>query len=168
MQVTVTGSPPSASDLVAIVGIVAGVVGTLLGVFGTLWAQRRAVEHEDRTRFHQQRLVVYAQFNDACNKYIAGVSTGVPIVQAGATLVPAVTQAFETLRLVASLPVYDAAHKVHLIITNLNNGTLPNNPATMVQFNLVVASLVKFMRKEIHPPEDQKPTAVLSPSTGKV
>ncbi|HYL20983.1 MAG TPA: hypothetical protein VEU74_04415, partial [Gemmatimonadales bacterium] len=104
------------SDTVAIVGIVAGVVGTLLGatvgLLGSWWIQKRQLEHEDETRFHDRRLAVYAEFNDACGKLVSAKQVNADIATVNQHL-SRVLIAWENLRLIASGPVVAAARPIH-------------------------------------------------------
>src|SRR5437660_10505897 len=93
----------------AIAGIVGTLLGTIVGAVITWQVQRRQFEHEDETRFHDRRLTVYAEFNDACDKVSSTVlSGGAP----GPHMATAV-RAYEMLRLVASRPVKVAADPAH-------------------------------------------------------
>jgi hypothetical protein len=127
----------------------AGIAGTLLGTgvgaFVTWKGQARQIEHEDRTRFHQQRLAVYAAFNDACNTMVAAIAVNLPYLDAQA----AVIRTFETLRLVASSPVVDAAGRVHAAVTALSQGSSTDHPAVIGNFNSELAALCRAMRTEI-------------------
>jgi len=47
-------------DFVALAGIAGTLLGTALGAFVTWKIQKYQLQHEDRTRFHDRRLTVYA------------------------------------------------------------------------------------------------------------
>ncbi len=109
----------AAPDVVAIAGIVGTLVGTvvgaLVGALVTWKVQQRQFAHEDRTRFHDIRLAVYAEFNDACDKVTAAAHAG---AQAPHDLAR-VARSYETLRLVASERVWAPAREVQATITKL-------------------------------------------------
>ena len=143
-------------DVVAIVGIIAGIVGTLLGAALGAWGawkvQQRQLEHEDETRFHDRRLAVYAEFNDACGKTMASrLALGIHSAENMAR----VLNSFETLRLVASRPVVNAAMPVHAVLVELVNPQLTNPQAQAlaqslaVRFNTDMHALANAMRAEL-------------------
>ncbi len=137
----------SAVDVVAIAGIVGTLVGTVVGaVVGAVvtWkVQQREFAHEDRIRFHDRRLTVYAEFTDACGKVAAALLAGAPFLQDQARVIVS----FETLRLVATAPVSQAATQVHAIVFQLAQGQNPQ--ALMPQFNITMAQLGIAMRREL-------------------
>ncbi len=117
-QSSIEPAATNPQDVVAIVGIVAGVVGTLAGAALGAWVtwkiQQRQLEHEDRTRFHDRRLATYADFNDACAGVFAARSIGREPKDVGR-----VTVAYATLNLIASRSVYDLAARVHEVVAKL-------------------------------------------------
>ena len=151
LQVTQVTSlvPPTAHaslDLVAIAGIAGTLLGTALGAWTTWLVQRRQLQHEDLTRFHDRRLHVYAEFNDACNKVIAAVGSTRPLPIPD---IARVISSYEMLRLVASKPVATAAAPVHAAIGAVAAMQVTNPAALTAQFNADLAVLCNAMRTEI-------------------
>jgi len=130
-------------DIVAIAGIVGTLLGTILGAVITWKVQQRQFAHEDSTRFHDRRLAVYAEFTDACPKVVAERLAGTPFLQDQARLIVS----FETLRLVATAPVAQAATQVHGIVHQVIQS--PNPQALVPQFNINMALLGTGMRAEL-------------------
>src|SRR5205807_7109378 len=99
----------------------------------------------DETLFHDRRLTVYAEFNDACDKVSSTVlSGGAP----GPHMATAV-RAYEMLRLVASRPVKDAADPVHTAAFALVKSPVGNRDPQMAAYNTAMARLVNAMRAEL-------------------
>ena len=139
--------PQTGADVVAIAGIVGTLLGTLggalIGAFVTSRVQQRQLAHEDETRFHARRLAVYAEFRDACGKVAAAIATGQPYLSDNARAIVS----FETLRLVATAPVVEAATLVSGIVLQLTQA--PNPQALMPQYNINMALLGNAMRQEL-------------------
>lgn len=134
--------------IVAIAGIVGTLVGALIGAGVTLWVQKNQREHEDRTRFHAERLKNYAEFTDACQKVMAAVTLGHGLGDTFGTL----TRSFETVRLIASAPVRDAANLVHTIVGRSTSSVVgvPVRPQPMpADFNPAMRALLEAMRAEM-------------------
>jgi len=144
-----TVSPPGSSDTVAIVGIVAGIIGTLLGAglgaFVTWKIQKRQLEHEDRTRFHERRLEVYAEFNEAASEVLAAKQTGNNWVAGLARM----NKNFETLKLIASQSVIDAAIPVQGLVTDVVNDRIADIPGVMPKYYGDSNALTDAMREEL-------------------
>src|SRR3989442_11466853 len=138
---------PAGLDVVAIAGIIGTLVGTvvgaLIGARVTWKVQQRGFAHEDRTRFHDRRLATYAEFTDACGKVAAERLVGTPYLQDQARVIVS----FETLRLVSTAPVVQAATQVHGTVSQLIQS--PNPQALMPQFNINMAALGTAMRAEL-------------------
>ena len=137
-------------DVAAIAGIVGTLLGTALGALVAWRIQQSQIKHEDETRFHDRRLAVYAEYNDACGKVFASrLATGAHSLENMAR----VLTAYETLRLVASKPVAVAAMQVHSIVVQLAVPTLSNGQAAAgalsPQFNSSLAALGNAMRTEL-------------------
>src|SRR6266850_368844 len=135
-------------DVVAIVGIIAGVVGTLLGAglgaYVTWKIQKRQLEHEDQTRFHERRLMVYADFGGACNEVMAAK-------RIGGSWAPGLTRlntSYQTLKLIASEPVIKAAGPVHDTIADVVGDKIADIEAAMPQYNVNMNALIDAMRTE--------------------
>jgi len=132
-------------DVVAVAGIVGTLLGTIIGAIITWQIQRWQFEHEDETRFHDRRLTVYAEFNDACDKVSSTVlSGGVP-----APHMATAVRAYEMLRLVASRPVRDAAGPVQTAAFALIKAPVGNRNPQMAAYNTAMATLVNVMRAEL-------------------
>jgi hypothetical protein len=131
--------------IIAIAGIAGTLLGTVVGAASAAWIQRRQLEHEDRTRFHEQRLAAYADFNDACNR----VASALVSKQSVATEDMArFVRGFETVRLVASKPVRDAAGSVHTSLGKSLRGETALTNESYAEFNNRVAALCIAMRAE--------------------
>jgi hypothetical protein len=50
------------TTVVGISAIIGTLLGTLIGAGVTLWVQMTQRKHEDRTRFHEERLKIYAEY----------------------------------------------------------------------------------------------------------
>lgn len=133
-----------------IIGVVAGIVGTLLGtVLGAVsavWIQRRQLEHEDRTRFHDRRLAAYADFNDACNRMMASLTRAGEVESEDAARF---LGGFEAVRLISSRPVGDAAAPVHAVVGAAWWRKVKPDDDTLAEFNTKMATLCIAMRAEI-------------------
>ena len=128
-------------DVVAVVGILGTLAGAGIGAGVALWVQGRQLSHENLTRFHDRRLSVYAEFNGACNKLISALASSAPPADATIFL-----QSSETLRLIASEPVMEAATRVHNTVTAARAAhTQPN----VEMFNAQMAALCTAMRAEV-------------------
>jgi hypothetical protein len=145
----------------AVVGI-AGIVGTLLGVhFANSAADRRdrlAQQHEDRTRFHKERVEIYARFlrasrtcRDSAYKSFPFTlrNYGAPISQGEQAAIferyrnawAELTEASEMVGLVASLPVKEVADTV----TELARAIVaPGSDWTAEQLNMRNTELTEF------------------------
>jgi len=116
----------------AVVGV-AGIVGTLLGVrFANSAAGQReqlTQQHDDRTRFHKERIEIYARFlrasrtcRDAAYRsapyilrnYVAAIPQGeqVAILERFRNSWAELTEASEMVGLVSSLPVKEVADRI--------------------------------------------------------
>src|ERR1035437_9114472 len=91
---------PSASgttkDLVAIAGIIGTLAGAALGAVVTAKVQERQLAHENATRFHEQRILAYAKFNQAAGFAVAACKTGTNSTKA----IEEVIESWESLRLI--------------------------------------------------------------------
>src|SRR6267154_12304 len=96
-------------DIVAIAGIVGTLLGAILGAAITWKVQQRQFAHEDRTRFHDRRLAVYAEFNEACDRVTADAHAGAADVH----------HLYQALRLIASEQVWAPARAVQATIAKL-------------------------------------------------
>ncbi len=139
-----TGATTSV-DVVAIAGIAGTLLGTALGAWVTWKIQQRQLEHEDRTRFHDRRLAVYAEFADASNAVMAALLTGNNWVND----LQRVVGSFASLRLVASTQVFHVATPVHTAVTDAVHGRIANLQAFMPQFNNSAAQMSVAMRAEL-------------------
>lgn len=133
-------------DLVAIAGIIGTLFGTIVGALVTLWVQKKQHEQEDRTRFHERRLAIYADFNHACNSVMAALGVGIRV---DAIDMAKFLQSFETVRLVASQSVSDAATQVHTTVGEALRGRLQPNGQMFPTFNNEIATLCARMRTEV-------------------
>src|SRR6267154_3165099 len=102
-------------DVVAIAGIVGTLLGAILGAAITWKVQQRQFAHEDRTRFHDRRLAVYAEFNEACDRVTADAHAGAADVHH----LDQVLRSYQTLRLIASEQVWAPARAVQATIAKL-------------------------------------------------
>jgi hypothetical protein len=137
--------PSMAHDYVALAGIAGTLLGTALGAFVTWKIQKYQLEHEDRTRFHDRRLTVYADFNDACQQTVGAIQAGLPFDQFQGDVV----KTFEMLRLVASPVVFARARDVHGSVGAITDGQPSNRPMLLVSYNAQMVALVNAMRTEI-------------------
>ena len=135
----------SAIDVVAVAGIAGTLLGALLGALVTWKVQARQLEHEDRTRFHDRRLAVYGEFNAACNMMAAAIQARGSFLEPQAVVI----RTFESLRLVASQPVAEAATQVHATMLALATAPVTSHTALVTTFNSQMAALCRAMREEI-------------------
>src|SRR6266545_3306929 len=129
----------AAIDVTAIVGTL---LGACLGAYVTWKIQQLQLQHEDRTRFHDRRLTVYAAFNDACQKVVAAIGTSAPYSVHHAEAV----KTFEMLRLVASQGVTTSATLVYLSILGFTTAPPQGRAALLVTYNGQMAALCTAMR----------------------
>jgi hypothetical protein len=132
-------------SIIAIAGIAGTLLGTIAGVVSAVWIQQRQLQHEDRTRFHAQRLATYADFNDACNRMISSLVLAGPVPAEDAARF---IRAFETVRLISSKAVWDAAASVHAAVGAAWRGEVTPVDGTFPEFNTRVAKLCVVMRAE--------------------
>jgi hypothetical protein len=149
LQVTEIGYPladgAGSSILIAIAGILGTLLGTALGVFVTWRIQKRQLEHEDETRFHDRRLSIYADFNYACNALIASLGTNSSTTEDMGTFL----RTWETLRLIASPRVVVAATPVHTDVMNGMLGQVSDLQSFREKFNQDMVGLLNAIREEI-------------------
>ena len=145
LLVPISGTGASV-DWVAIAGIAGTLIGTIVGSWTTWRIQRGQQEHDDRTRFHERRLTVYADFTDSANKVVSAVTSKqtLPLDE-----IRRVVGTWELLRLVASPAVIGAAMPVHGAIGDAVNGRVKDVQAYADKFNTDVATLLNAMRAEI-------------------
>lgn len=134
------------ADMVGITGIVGTLLGTVVGAFVTWKIQKRQLEHEDRTRFHERRIATYAEFNVATLDVASAVTT--PGAPRPTQAIDNVLKGTETLRLIASSPVVSALTAVHRVIQQMM-ATNPLPPALIAQYVNANAALIAAMRTEI-------------------
>lgn len=132
-------------SIIAIAGIVGTLLGTIAGVASAVWIQHRQLQHEERTRFHDQRLATYADFNDACNRMISSLALARPVSAEDAARF---VRAFETVRLISSKAVWDAAASVHAAVGAAWRGEVAPVGGTFPEFDARVATLCTAMRAE--------------------
>ena len=129
LQVVQMGSSGS-SALIGLVGGLSAVAGALVGSFTTWRIQKSQQSHADRTRFHDQRLEIYARFNGAVRMMVGWRA----VAAANATKAPhdiadvsqRMLDAFESLVLVASADVGRAATALHADATKMLSWPVPN------------------------------------------
>jgi hypothetical protein len=132
-------------DVVAIAGIVGTLIGTLIGALVALWVQKRQLDNENKTRFHEERLKVYAEFNAASNSMMASLAVHMQATAETAIMI----RSFETLRLIASDHVSQAATRVHAIVGNALRGQIVLEAGQWPTFNAEMATLCTAMRAEV-------------------
>jgi hypothetical protein len=141
----------SGADTVAIVGIIAGVAGTLLGaIIGACVAikiQKDQLSHDDETRFHEHRLVVYTNFNTASNRMFSLCWGDQPCTE---TEILNTAHSLEALRLVASEPVEKAALCVKDTLAEIYKNKTPQNANVLREkFGKRMELLLAEMKAEI-------------------
>jgi hypothetical protein len=138
-------NPHSNVDWVAIAGIIGTLAGTALGAYVTWKIQKLQVEHENKVRFHERRLAIYADYTDASNKAFANFQAG---IDSGDQIFIA-ARLWETLRLIASQKVVNAAIPIHLALNSINFKTVTNPAEFSNAFNANIVKLIAVMRAEI-------------------
>ena len=139
------------TDWTAVAGILGTLAGAGLGSWITYRTQYRAFKHQDKTRFHEHRLSAYAQYNGAANGVIAEfILSG----RVGLEHRWKAVSNFETLRLIASAPVIEAATVVHRIIVEAGSSTPPDRAQLPVRFDKAVKVLIARMRAELGTTEE--------------
>jgi hypothetical protein len=133
-------------DIVAIFGIIGTLAGTLVGTGATLWIQTTQRRYQDRTRFHERRLNIYADFTGACNVLIGNLDN--PATQFDEKL-GGVVRTYELVRLVASPPVWAAAMRVHSSILTIIKTRSKVGDEDWVRFNAEMAALCNAIRTEL-------------------
>jgi len=133
-------------DFVAVAGILGTLLGTAIGALVTWKIQERQLLHEDKTRFHDRRLTVYAAFNTACNNIIASFAVDQSFSEIH---LPAMFQNFEILRLIASEPVCDVANRVHALVGQAMRSNISQSSDLVSSFNKEMSNLCLAIRKEV-------------------
>jgi hypothetical protein len=133
-------------DWVAIAGIIGTLLGTGLGAYVTWKIQKAQLVHEDRTRFHDRRLIVYSDYTSSCNKIFSAHATK---THASEKDLDQFLQSTELLRLIASDQVFNKAIVLHSIITRINKEDVVHSEALAAEFNSGMADLAIAIRKEI-------------------
>jgi phage-related tail fiber protein len=133
-------------DLVAIAGIVGTLLGTALGSFVTWKIQARQLAHADRTRFHERRLAVYAEFTNAANQIVASIKVG-SVVDVSAMRKQ--IESYDLLRLVATGTVKNAADAVYNAVLQVQRAGNPTPDTVFQQFNTQVYNFITKAREEI-------------------
>ena len=137
-------------DVVAVAGITGTLLGTALGAWVTWKIQELQLKHEDKTRFHDRRLAIYAEFTDACGKLLSAKEVGAGVPETTEFL-GRVVLAWETLRLIASRPVREAARPVHAAMADVVKPEAQGQALQAIK-NRFVADGVKLeaaIRKEL-------------------
>ena len=144
-DITATSSTNFQVDWVAIAGIIGTLLGTALGAYVTWRIQKSQIEHEDKVRFHDRRLAIYADFVEASNNAIAKHQAGMDSIED----VRIVARLWESFRLIASEEVVNAAIPVHSAIVEVNSKTIANLAEFLNTFNVHIVKLLAVMRAEI-------------------
>lgn len=155
LQVTQVIGPSGAHsgvDVTVILGVLGTLLGTILGAWISWLVQTRQQLHEDQTRFHERRIVAYAEFNTACNNFVS--KAAVPGAAHPTEDMWQVLHSFEVVRLIASQPVMAAANRVHLAVVQINVQAQARQPPAVIhplvaQFNAVLGALCTAMRNEV-------------------
>jgi hypothetical protein len=96
-------------DWVAVVGILGTLAGVLIGAFTTWMIQERQLKHADATRFHQQRIELYAACSQAANHAFSSWAVGMEATES----VSQFLRSFERIRFVCSKQVLEKLLAVH-------------------------------------------------------
>jgi hypothetical protein len=134
-----------------------GILGTLVGVIGggyiTQKSQARELSHLDATRFQDVRLEFYARYTRAINVALAARTFGKRDSKAYTEFV----LCFETIRLIASPPVRDAANAVHVIFGNAHVGETEESISKELieEFHVALGKFIEASRMELHIPESR-------------
>ena len=139
------GPESGGTDVVAIAGILGTLVGAALGAFVTWKIQQLQLKHENETRFHEHRLATYAEFTAAANLIMAGLPFGADVAEHRKTAI----RSWETLRIIASAPVINAAALVHADLALESRGGIQDVTAFTKSYNLHVAHLMNAIRAEL-------------------
>ncbi len=136
----------SSSDIVAIVGIVGTLVGVCLGSLISWLIHKRSAEHADKTRFHERKLELYAQFASMGSFLISSYTvTGKFNPEDQITF----ARQLKTLILVASQPVCQAATTTGEILLEAATGEVTNRKAVNARFHDALATTITKMRVEL-------------------
>lgn len=140
------GNPVDPSMWAQILPAAITLAGVSLGSLGTLLIQSVRQRHEDRTRFHDQRLQDCAQFLRTSNHVIAQAAAGIKS-QVGALV--EMNRAFTILKLVSSNDIVALATKITTIALRAevaveSGQTLPLESAKQAQqFSEQLVNLVR-------------------------
>lgn len=138
------------SDELALAVGALGTIGTLsgvaLGAVGSWLIHKRQLSHENRTRFHDLRLRVYADFTGATNQFKAGALTGHWDSIAATKLI----ESFEQLQMCASMEVVEAATRVHALTALIQPKDLVQSAKSIEgQLPSAIAQFLKAARQEL-------------------
>jgi ABC-type lipoprotein release transport system permease subunit len=136
----------TATEWLALAGITGTLAGTALGAWISWRIHSANLVHEERTRFHAQRLEVYAKYLAAVNAQVARFSVGAGWdLEQGAEIL----RQFGVLQLVATVPVTIAATDVHAVVHKIVSSAVTDRTALIQGFNSAAASVLTEMRKEL-------------------
>lgn len=133
------------TDVVAIAGIIGTLAGAALGAFIPWKIQKRQLEHEDKTRFHERRLDVYAKFMEAAQESVSAVATGRRLSAPGDAFI----RVYETIRLVATPAVAGAALRVYRAVDDIELAQGAPTAAMITEYSRHVTAFIEAVRSEI-------------------
>lgn|GEM_PF-6016241 len=144
-------SPQTPIDFVGIAGILGTLLGTALGAFVTWKIQNLQLAHEDKTRYHERKLAIYADFTQAANEIVAIIAAGNEIILRPKKLEATrrEIESFELIRLVASKDVWKVTATIHEQLAKVMKAEQSGSQPDLNDFNKSVANFVMEARKEI-------------------
>ncbi|MEM6483638.1 MAG: hypothetical protein AAF662_01450 [Pseudomonadota bacterium] len=134
-------------EVEVVVSTLGTLAGLVVGSYATYKIQERRLRHTDATQFQEKRIEIYAQFLDSANTAIAQLVKNIDASAHQRRFL----LCFETVRLIASEPVRDAANAVHFAFGKISNASTPHAMEELIDqsFHLAVAKFVGETRKEL-------------------
>ena len=131
----------------AIAGVVGALVGVVIGAVTTWKSQELRLRHDDLTRFHKEKLMLYAEYSHCANKAFSAWAVG----NRDNESIDSCLALFEQLRFVASQKVLAKVNAVQQALDPVIHaaGTAVRKEDVSARFNAAMHDLQQEGRREL-------------------